>query len=304
MEKEIQNFLGNKDFTVTPLLGDASNRLYYRIKSKKTYILMKSESKLVNQNFVHIQSILKNSKINVPKIFFESKKIFILEDLSDTTLEKFILTKKQDSTINMYKKAIYQLIKIQKIKPKLKFAFDKKKLFTELVFFKKHFFSDSHSASRLLNRHFLSLSEKLDHQNHTSCFCHRDFHSRNILVQNNEPYLIDFQDAMVGIPQYDLVSLLKDSYTNIDFENLLVEYYLKNSDFEFNKDEFFEIYHLQIIQRSLKACGSFKSFETLKQNKNYLCYIPVALDFALTSLERFKEYREFRDIILDLRESL
>ena len=151
---------------------------------------------------------------------------------------------------------------------------------------------------------FQSISERLDSKNHVTCFVHRDFHSRNIMVYNNEPYIIDFQDARIGICQYDLVSLLKDSYTHVPFGDCLLDYYLENSHFKFNKEEFMQVFELQSIQRSLKVCGSFKSFDNLKNDKRYLKYIPIGLDYALESLKKFKEYKTLFDIILGLRSGL
>ena len=109
---------------------------------------------------------------------------------------------------------------------------------------------------------------------------------------------------MVGIPQYDLISLLKDSYTKIPFEDLLLEYYFENSNLNFDRGEFVKVYELMSIQRSLKACGSFKSFDNLKNDKRYLKYIPTGLNYALENLKRFGEYRGLFGIVSELRSAL
>lgn len=298
--QNIQNFLGTDNFVITPLTGDASSRNYFRITSSgRSYVFMESHDEGCNRNFVTISNILKNEKINVPK-FFED--VFLLEDLGDVSLEKFFYKETDKASIAMYKKVIDQLIKIQKIKCNLKCSFDTKKLFEEFIFFKNHFFGKVSKFDKQLEPVFQDISKRLDSKD--NCFVHRDFHSKNIMVYNNEPYIIDFQDAMCGIPQYDLVSLLRDSYTKISFEDCLLEYYFENSGFEFSREEFMDIFELQSIQRSLKACGSFKSFDNLKGDKRYLKYIPIGLDYALESLNKFKEYRVLFDIVLELRSEL
>ena len=304
MHEIVQKFLNTKNFKITPLKGDASGRKYFRIFStistnfeitnSASVILLKSEDTEANKNFESILSTLTVSKVNVPKLYYKDKSIYFLEDLTDTTLADI-------KTVDFYKLAINELIKIQNIKPNLISKFNSQKLYKELTFFKNQFFNNNLIE---LDNIFLDISERLDVAKNIACFCHRDYHSKNIMIYKNEPYIIDFQDAMVGIPQYDLVSLLKDSYTNIEFEHELLEYYFEYSPFEIDKDKFMEIYELQSIQRSLKASASFKSFRTLINNESYLKYIPIALDFALASLKKINKYKLLYNVIYKLRESL
>src|SRR3990172_8765365 len=61
---------------------------------------------------------------------------------------------------------------------------------------------------------------------------HRDYHSRNIMIKNGELRFLDFQDARMGPCQYDLASLLRDSYTVLDDKlvDALIEYYISNKE--------------------------------------------------------------------------
>lgn len=68
-----------------------------------------------------------------------------------------------------------------------------------------------------LRREFEAITETLVQPEHF-VLNHRDFHSRNIMIRNGKPVLIDFQDARMGLPQYDAVSLIRDSYTDLDNE--------------------------------------------------------------------------------------
>jgi aminoglycoside/choline kinase family phosphotransferase len=113
---------------------------------------------------------------------------------------------------------------------------------------------------------------------------HRDFHSRNIMVKNDELIIIDFQDARWGIPQYDLVSLLEDCYYELDStvkENLKKYYY--NALESVVKDqgsfeEFCSLYDDMAIQRVFKAIGSFAYIYNKRSDVRYLKYIGFAME--------------------------
>ena len=124
--------------------------------------------------------------------------------------------------------------------------------------------------------HFLSLCQALAKQE--PVFTHRDFHSRNLMAQNGNLILIDFQDARRGPCQYDLVSLLKDSYVPLDdkFRNELIERYIqlkeKAEERSVDRQEFHRIFDWMSIQRNLKAVGTFAFQAIVKGNRRYLEY--------------------------------
>lgn len=121
--------------------------------------------------------------------------------------------------------------------------------------------------------------------------------------------VIDFQDARMGAIQYDLVSLLRDSYVDLEagVENQLIDYYLagraqyfKNNKLgKLSRSEFDHVYEIQTIQRCFKACGSFSSFYNLRQDTRYLKYIHNTLTRVRASLEKFNEYKLFFDVLND-----
>ena len=121
--------------------------------------------------------------------------------------------------------------------------------------------------------------------------------------------IIDFQDARLGAVQYDLVSLLRDSYVNMDdvMAQQLIGYYLDRRR-EFTKgtshaledpsfEHFMTIFEVQTIQRCFKACGSFASFNNLRSDTRYLKYLPSTLQTVKRSLGSFEEYRPFLRIL-------
>lgn len=111
--------------------------------------------------------------------------------------------------------------------------------------------------------------------------CHRDFHGRNLLLRSesaaSEITMIDFQDARMGLPVYDLVSLLYDPYTPLSVQER------EWARAEFNKELTGDLrvynswYYLQAMQRILKALGSYLHLVYFKNHKSYLESIPMAL---------------------------
>src|SRR5690606_34201069 len=122
----------------------------------------------------------------------------------------------------------------------------------------------SSSVSKELDQAFSQLAETLAAE--PKVVCHRDLHSRNVMLKLGRTYIIDFQDARLGPRQYDLVSLLYDSYVDLNHEmqSLLLDYYISQLPEETQKtcesEHFSHILSLQVIQRCFKACGSFASF--------------------------------------------
>ena len=127
------------------------------------------------------------------------------------------------------------------------------------------------------------------------------------MLKRGQARIIDFQDARLGPVQYDLVSLLKDSYVSLSSElsaNLLDYYLQKRSELEkplslprLNLEEFMEVFELQSIQRCFKACGSFASFYNNRGDTRYLKYINRTLQTVKQSCEHFPEYGGFIQIL-------
>ena len=116
-------------------------------------------------------------------------------------------------------------------------------------------------------------------------FVHRDFHSRNLMIRRENLMLIDFQDARMGPRQYDLVSLLKDSYVVLEEEtrNELLSYYLQRMEQEEDRhiprSPFLKIFDWMSIQRNLKAIGTF-AFQYMEyKNERYIEYIDPTLQY-------------------------
>ncbi len=282
IKKWIAEQIGTTEFSITQLAGDASARRYYRvIQDEKTWVLMSwVPFEKENYPFLSVQKQLAHCHVSVPEIIGVGERLGVLlqEDLGDLTLErKFCENSRQESSAEYYLKTLDELIKVHDVATYSEVKstanvtiFDTAKFLWEMNYAKDNLLlgvlklklSDAVLAE--LDAAFVSFCTILADK--PKVICHRDFHSRNVMIKRNKIYLIDFQDARLGPVQYDLVSLLKDSYVDIndEYSTNLMNYYLDNSKVkksaQFSNEEFFKTYELQSLQRCFKACGSFRLF--------------------------------------------
>ena len=113
-----------------------------------------------------------------------------------------------------------------------------------------------------LRNEFLKIADIL-HRQDLFVLNHRYFHSRNIMIHGGTHYIIDFQDARMGLPQYDLASMIRDSYLKLDGEmyNDLADFYYAESRergvTSLSRDEYDYYMDIMAFQRNVKAMGSF-----------------------------------------------
>ncbi len=320
----IQPLLETDQYTVTPLAGDASSRRYYRVVAdKKSWVLMEWEpfDKIEDFPFLSVQKYFDEQSIRVPKIHSYNKDtgLFLLEDMGDLTLERrFWEFQDQEVVIPYYQKSLDQLIKIHSLSfdapdgrvcTAYKNEFSVEKLVWELNYAKKFLIKEllqsnlSEELEAELDAEFLELCERLYQS--PQVICHRDFHSRNIMLSFNEVCIIDFQDARLGPPAYDLVSLFYDSYVDLDDSSIatLTKYYKDNfphfSSLNLSEDQWDELFLLQTIQRCFKACGSFASFKVTRDDNRYLHYIEPTLKLVLSRLPLFKANSTLERVLVD-----
>ena len=107
---------------------------------------------------------------------------------------------------------------------------------------------------------------------------HRDFHSQNLMKIKGKIGVIDSQDAIIGNPAYDLVSLIDDVRikTSKKLKNKIYDYYLiKNKkNFINNSRKFLEDFNILSVQRSLKIIGIFARLFKRDNKDQYLKFIP------------------------------
>ncbi len=309
--------------SVTRLPGDASTRRYYRISSgQKTYIVMKMEefsSQGDQLPFLVMQKHLIEAGVDVPRVFDcdPSRGFILLEDLGDATLlRKLQDCSSDDIERHHFERVIDGLVHLQvyaspERKPAqidaFKLRFDREKLMWEMNFTVEHFYelylkrkiTDAHR--RVMLEGLGEICETLAHE--PMVLTHRDFHSRNIMASGDRLVMIDFQDARLGCAQYDLASLLKDSYYQLEEAQIqrLVDYYIARyeavSQKNLDRSRFFEVFDLMGVQRNFKAIGSFASFLNRRGDATYLKFIGNTFENIRRALLKYPRYAALREVL-------
>jgi hypothetical protein len=131
-------------------------------------------------------------------------------------------------------------------------------------------------------------------------FCHRDYHSRNLMLHRGRLHVIDFQDARMGPDTYDLVSLLRDCYVHHDaeFVSRMITYYhdrLGSTAGAAYRDRF----DLMSLQRHLKALGTFGYQTTVAGNDRYLSAIPRTAGYVVEVCGRQARFARLRALLAE-----
>ncbi len=306
-------------FKILPISGDASFRNFYRLflrSGSKIIILSKKEKYKNLVAYSSINNFLRSKKILAPKYYMHdfSKGILVIEDFGEDSFYKLLLKKK--NKFKLYKELVNLLLKIQKIKPKYKTKniekgfhfiekYSKKNLFKESnLFFDWYLplFLSKKKASSIKAKSKKILSKLYSRINFSNnCFVHRDYHSQNLMKKGNKVGLIDSQDALIGNPAYDLVSLIDDVRirTPLKLKNQIYNYYLSKSSKinKKNSKKFLEDFHILSVQRSLKIIGIFSRLYKRDKKKTYLKFIPYTWQLLEMRMNKpfFSELRRILD---------
>ena len=281
------------------LMGDASTRTYYRVYTDAGSLvlaLMPESFDPGSLAFLNVAELLRAIPLRIPVIHHVSGRegILLLEDLGDELLQKRVNDVDRAQKLLLYREAVSILVRLQTRGAELRdkrffpyrFAFDEVKLFEELAFFEKHFVVGLRQSTlsgeerEALYRAFRAIASEL--ASRPRVLCHRDYHSRNLMVTKGELAVIDFQDARMGPVSYDLVSLLRDSYVehDLDFVAEMIEEFRRGTD----SREFESEFDLMALQRNLKALGTFGFQISVNGNDVYGPYVPTTLEMVRRNL--------------------
>lgn len=322
----IDQFLIERGLTgarVVPLTGDASDRRYFRVilGDDGTQVLAVHPGAIdfARMPFVKVAQLFSLLPVPVPAIlsFSDELGIISLEDLGDVTLQAHLGAATPAEHKALYRQAVSLIAALQRRGaatespeyPPYGIAFDVTKLTWELDFFAKHFLEGYRGITldppvrTALAEEFSAIVEELAAE--PRVLCHRDYHSRNLMLHQGSLYIIDFQDARMGPDTYDLVSLLRDSYvdlTEAEVDDLIAFFNAlrcgpgEQARSEDN-DEFRRRFDLMAIQRNLKALGTF-GFQTISRgNPVYIQYIPRTLNYVRANLECYARFGRLHELL-------
>ena len=314
--------LASQSPRVVPLTGDASDRRYFRVllPDGATIVLALNAAPFEFEKlpFVNVARLLARMPVPIPTVLGHADDLGVLAltDLGDVTLQAHLGAATPAEHAALYRQAVALIATVQRRGAELaspeylpySVAFDVEKLTWELDFFIKHFIEAYRgvvipaAARDELRREFKIIIESLASE--PRVLCHRDYHSRNLMLHHGELYIIDFQDARLGPDTYDLVSLLRDSYVDLPDQtvNELIAYFLALSGRTGEEREFRQRFDVMALQRNLKALGTFGYQTTARRNPVYIQYIPRTLRNVRDNLEQLSQFARVRDLLGSLVE--
>ena len=265
-QKEITNWLsktiGNSSFNIKELRQEASDRKYYRIKAENiSYVLTDNFDKTdQSANFLYASKILKNSSVNVPEVlaFSEDLRFVLLQDLGDESLD--INDEYKDEKI--LEMALEQLSKI--------YFSDQdvlKSVTKESLLLQTNSFMDFCREKKCSNDEIKSLENlrnELVHNllNQQFIPSHNDFERRNLMMFEENLFVIDFQDLNMGPIGIDLASIMYEhsyEYPKALIDNLL-EKHLKNNGLNASSAELKDMIMHALAHRSMRVVGTFNKY--------------------------------------------
>ena len=310
---------------IEPLAGDASDRRFVRVippgTPSRVLVLHDGPIDPATLPLIRVAELFRRLPARVPALHGTDAAlgIVVLEDLGDTMLEDAVATLPADEREARYREAVETIAAIQQGGRRLAasgaapfgLVFDVAKLTQELDFFVAHFVAGyrrralAAPARRALDDEFRTLAADMAAE--PRVLCHRDFHSRNLMLHRDRLHVIDFQDARMGPDTYDLASLLRDAYVELDaaeVDRLLTHYQTVTGtrDGAALRRRFVRT----TVQRALKALGTFGYQITVRGNPRYRDAVPRTLAYARDAIRRDRDRQRLGELlgaVLDERAS-
>jgi len=301
--------------------GDASFRRYYRLNwnnghtnaKDTTYIVMDAPPPEEDcAPFVRIARHWFRQGVRVPEIIAQdiTQGFLLLEDFGDNQLLSNLRQSQARADV-LYRDSIESLVKLQLTADLELPPYDHELLLKEMELFKEWFCLQwlglelSDEEISLLDHTFEYLCHSALQQPQVPV--HRDYHSRNLMLTDEEKIgIIDFQDAVQGPMTYDLVSLLKDCYIHWPADAVAEwrDYYLQEAKLaellpeDYSKEKFRQEFDLMGAQRHIKVLGIFCRLWLRDGKSGYLNDIPLTLQHLLEATGEYQNLNRFHQWLL------
>jgi len=320
-QKQLSDWLSglfpNEKFSLAPASADASFRRYFRatFADGSTKVVMDAPPQHEDcKPFLNVGKLFEDAGTHVPHVYAQdlTQGFLLLSDLGNTT---YLQALSKDNTKQLYGAATDALIKIQLAsKPNELPPYDEALLRRELNLFPDWYIA-RHRGITLSDKQQAKLEEVFqrilaNNLAQPSVYVHRDYHSRNLMVTaENNPGIIDFQDAVYGPITYDLVSLFKDAYIQWEEEEVmdwLIRYWEKaraaglpvREDF----GEFYRDYEMMGAQRHIKVLGIFARLYHRDGKDGYLKDMPLVKKYLFQACERYIDLKPLLVLMLELEQ--
>ena len=327
--------LGGGSIEIAPASADASFRRYFRVTAKgRDYIVMDAPTAHEDcRPFIAVAQLFAEAGVHVPQVMAQDLQqgFLLLTDLGDITylsaLNQAALTPSEPVLASPYPAApnlsvardLYlasndALIRIQLAsRPGVLPEYDRVLLTRELMLFPEWYVGKhlgaalTHEQTATLNNTFEYLLANTLAQ--PQVFVHRDWHSRNLMVSDPNPGILDFQDAVYGPITYDLASIYRDAYIQWDEEHQLdwvIRYWEKaraaglpvREDF----GDFWRDFEWMGAQRHIKILGIFARLYHRDGKDGYLKDMPLVMSYLRKVCERYIELKPLLYLLDELQD--
>lgn len=298
----LDKFLDSHGWTeaqISPVAGDASFRRYFRVNSaaRGKAILMDAPPPHEDpQPFIDIAQYLNGHQFRAPQIFGTDLKqgLVLLEDFGDRRMREHLDDNPEDEA-DIYRAAIDTIVRLAGTPAAQAQPYDMATYLREVQLLTEWYMPamglsfDSSAFNEMWTGALAPLASCQD------VTVLRDYHAENImLLDDGQQGIIDFQDALVGHPAYDLVSLLQDARRDVrpELEAEMLAYYLAvaNPGSDFDRH-----YALLGAQRNTKIIGIFTRLWKRDGKERYLSFLPrmwglLERDLAHPALADIKQW--------------
>jgi aminoglycoside/choline kinase family phosphotransferase len=311
----LHSLFPGEQFTLAPASADASFRRYFRatFADGLTRVVMDAPPQHEDcRPFLHIAGLFEAAGAHVPHVYAQDLEqgFLLLSDLGNTTYLQALSGEEAGPARNLYGDATDALIDIQLASRDNELPpYDEALLMREMRLFPDWYIA-RHLNATLSDEQKAGLETVFarivaNNLAQPRVYVHRDYHSRNLMrLEQNNPGILDFQDAVYGPITYDLVSLFKDAYIRweeADIIDWLIRYWGKarkaglpvHSDFS----AFYRDYEWMGVQRHLKVLGIFARLCHRDGKDGYLKDLPLVMSYLRAACARYIDLKPLLNLL-------
>ncbi|MBE6286679.1 MAG: phosphotransferase [Mediterranea massiliensis] len=314
---------GHEPEQIEEMPSSGSNRRYFRLQGEPTLIGVSGESQEENRAFLYMARHFKEKGLPVPEVFIQSENgmYYLQEDLGDTLLFNAIEKGRKTSVFGEEEKEL--LRKTMRLLPAVQFAgadgmdfsycypqseFNSRSILWDLNYFKYCFLKATglDFQEDRLEDDFQKMSDVLLRSS-SATFLYRDFQSRNVMIKEGEPWLIDFQGGRKGPVYYDVASFLwqaKANYPDSLRQELLKEYIAALRKYQPVDEAYFyaQLRHF-VLFRTMQVLGAYGFRGYFEKKPHFIQSVPFAIANLRQLLEEpYPEYPYLCQVLKNLTE--
>lgn len=323
LQQLYKSYTGHEPEAIEEMPSSGSNRLYFRLKGNPTVIGVRGESQAENAAFLYMANHFLRKGLPVPEVYAQTddQMFYIQQDLGDTLLFKAIEKGRLTHQFSEEEKIL--LKKTMRLLAKVQFRgaegmdfsvcypqaeFNQRSILWDLNYFKYCFLKATGLSfqENLLEDDFQRMADVLL-QSSSDTFMYRDFQSRNVMVVNGDPWLIDFQGGRKGPFYYDVASFLwqaKANYPESLRQELLQEYLDAIRVYRrIDETEFYSTLRHFVLFRTMQVLGAYGFRGYFEKKPHFMQSIPFAMENLRQLLKSsYPEYPYLCEVLKQLTE--